>query len=97
MPLESTTNIVRPGQENGTGAVNALHIEEYTGIVEGTLARKSVLTGFIPVRTVRGTSVIQSFGVGEASLQKVVPGVTPDGTAQVRQGQPVHRHVDPGA
>lgn len=80
MPLESTTNIVRPGQENGTGAINALHIEEYTGIVEGTLARKSALTGFVPVRTVRGTSVIQSFGVGEASLQKVVPGVTPDGT-----------------
>lgn len=82
MALESTTGIVRPGQEGATGAVNALHIEEYTGIVEGTIARKSVLTGFIPVRAVRGTSVIQSFAVGESTLQKVVPGVTPDGQAE---------------
>jgi hypothetical protein len=79
MALESTTGIVRPGQEGGTGDTDALHIEEYTGIVEGTIARKSVLNGFVPRRAVRGTSVIQSFAVGEAALQKVVPGVTPDG------------------
>jgi hypothetical protein len=80
MPLESTSNIVRPGQEGATGDTDALHIEEYTGIVESTIDRKSVLKGWVPVRSVKGTSVIQSFAVGESTLQKVTPGVTPDGT-----------------
>jgi hypothetical protein len=80
MPLESTTQFTRPGQEGATGAINANHIEEYTGIVESTIDRKSTLKGWIPVRSVKGTSVIQSFAVGESTLQKVVPGVTPDGT-----------------
>jgi hypothetical protein len=80
MALESTTNYTSPGQVGATGSVSALHIEEYTGVVEGTIARKSALQGFIPVRTVKGTSVIQSFASGESTLQKVVPGVTPDGT-----------------
>lgn len=80
MPLESTTNFVRPGQVGAAGAINALHIEEYTGVVEGTIARKSALEGFITRRAVRGTSIISNFAVGEATLQKLVPGVTPDGT-----------------
>ena len=80
MALESTSNIVRPGQEGATGAVDALHIEEYTGVVEKTIARKSALQGFVPVKSVKGTSVLQSFAVGESTLQKVTPGVTPDGT-----------------
>lgn len=80
MALESTTNITRAGQEGATGAVNALHIEEYTGVVEQTIARKSALEGFVSRRTVRGTSVITNFAVGESTLQKLAPGVTPDGT-----------------
>ena len=80
MALESTTNIVRPGQDGGTGEIDALHIAEYTGIVHETIARKSVLEPWIPTRSVKGTSVIQSFAVGESTLQKVTPGVTPDGT-----------------
>jgi hypothetical protein len=58
----------------------ALHIEQYTGMVEGTIARKSVMNGYIPVRPVRGTSTITGFRVGEATLQKLTPGVSPDGT-----------------
>lgn len=80
MPLDDTFNITRPGQEGGAGAINALHIEQYTGEVEGTIARKSAIQGFIPVRTVKGTSVIQNFAVGESTLQKLVPGAQPDGT-----------------
>jgi hypothetical protein len=80
MALDDTFNITRPGQVGATGAINATHIEEYTGVVEGTIARKSVLQGWIPVRTVKGTSIIQNFAVGESTLQKVVPGATPDGT-----------------
>lgn len=80
MPLDDTYAIVRPGQSNQTGAVNALHLEEYTGVVESTIDRKSVLKGMIPIRPVRNTSVITNFAVGESTLQKATPGVTPDGT-----------------
>jgi len=80
MALESTTNIVRPGQIGATGAINALHIEEYTGVVESTIARKSALEGFVPRRVVKGTSIISNYAIGESTLQKVTPGVKPDGT-----------------
>lgn len=80
MALESTSNFTRPGQEGATGDIDKLHIEEYTGVVEGTIARKSALEGFITRRTVRGTSIITNFAVGESTLQKLVPGTTPDGT-----------------
>lgn len=80
MALDDTFNITRPGQEGAAGAINALHIEEYTGVVETTIARKSALTGWLPMRTVRGTSILQNFAVGESTLQKLVPGTPPDGT-----------------
>lgn len=70
----------RPGQKNGAGAIDALHIEEYTGIVEKTIARLSVVSPMVPLRTVRGTSMITNYAVGESTLQKVVPGVVLDGT-----------------
>lgn len=80
MAITESFNIERPGQRNSTGAVDKLHIEQYTGIVEETLERTSVLTPMIPFRTVRGTSTITNFAVGESTLQKVVPGVVLDGT-----------------
>jgi RNA binding exosome subunit len=80
MALDDTFNITRPGQQGATGDIDKLHLEEYTGVVEATIARKSVLEGFVPMRTVKGTSVITNFGVGESALQKVVAGQTPDGT-----------------
>lgn len=80
MAVTESFNIQRPGQRNGAGAIDALHIEEYTGVVESTLERTSVLTPLIPFRTVRGTSMLTNFAVGESTLQKVVPGVVLDGT-----------------
>lgn len=80
MPLDDTFNITRPGQTGATGSISDLHIEEYTGVVETTIARKSALTGWLPMRTVKGTSVLQNFAVGESTLQKLVPGTAPDGT-----------------
>jgi hypothetical protein len=80
MALDDVFTVTHPGQQGATGSVNALHIEEYTGEVEGTIARKSALTGFIKLRTVRGTNVITNFGVGQSTLQKVTPGAPPDGT-----------------
>lgn len=80
MALDDTFTVTRPGQVGATGDIDALHIEEYTGEVEGTIARKSALNGFVSLRTVKGTSVITNFAVGESTLQKVVPGAAPDGT-----------------
>lgn len=79
MPLPSWT-IDRPGQALGAGAVDALFIERFTGLVEGTIARRSVLEGVIPVQSVTGTNTVTKKGVGEATLQTLTPGSTPDGT-----------------
>ena len=80
MALDDTFNITRPGQGGTSGDVRALHIEEYTGVVEGTIDRLSKLTGFVPVRSVRGTSVFTNNAVGQSTLQAIVPGTTPDST-----------------
>ena len=80
MALTETYNIQRPGQKNDAGAIDALHLEEYTGVVESTIKRFSVLDGMIPFRSVKGTSMITNFAVGQSTLQKVVPGAQLDGT-----------------
>lgn len=71
-----------PNQELGTGDTLALALEQFTGIVEGTIERKSKVSPFVDVRPVRGTSTIVVDGVGESTLQVVTPGQTPDGTSQ---------------
>lgn len=76
-----TFNPTYPSQKEGAGAVDALHIEQYGGEVEGTINRLSVMKNYIPVRPVRGTSVITNFRVGEATLQKVAPGTRPNGSS----------------
>lgn len=100
----SVTNINRPGANLQVGNNNqigsspvatdpqALHVEEYTGVVEGTIARKSVINGYIPVRPVKGTSTISGFQVGESTLSKLVPGTEPDGS--VNQAAKVKLTVD---
>lgn len=100
----SVTNITRPGAVLQSGnntqigsapsATNplALHIEEYGGVVEGTIARKSIVRSFVPVRTIKGTSTISNFQVGESALSKVTPGTAPDGT--VVQAQKIKLTVD---
>ena len=80
MPLDDSYAIVRPGQSNQSGSVSALHLEEFTGVVESTIERKAVLKGWIPVRSVKGTSTITNFAVGESTLQKANPGSPIDGT-----------------
>ena len=66
-------------QWNQDGDDFALVIEEFTGMVEGTIERRSVLANHIPVRPVRGTTTITNFAVGKSSLHKVTPGTIPDG------------------
>lgn len=80
MALDDAYAIVRPGQANQAGSISALHMEEFTGVVESTIERKSALKGWIPVRPVKGTSVITNFAVGESTLQKATAGQPIDGT-----------------
>ena len=71
-----------PNQQLGTGDELALAIEQFTGIVEGTIERKSKAAPFVNVRTVRGTTTIVNDAIGESTLQVVTPGSTPDGTSE---------------
>ncbi|BAG70390.1 major head protein [Ralstonia phage RSB1] len=100
----SYTNVNRPGANlqsgnntqigtspSGTNP-QALHIEEYGGQIEGTIARKSIVRNFIPVRSVTGTSILSNFRIGESTLAKVTPGTAPDGT--VNQAAKVSLRID---
>lgn len=81
--LNHDLNVTFPNAFNGKDATEqerqALIIEEFTGMVEGTIQRRSVVEKFIPVRQVRGTSTFTNYGVGASTLQKVVPGKSLDG------------------
>lgn len=79
MPLFTVTP-VRPNQQNQAGPIDALTITEFTGIVEGTLARTSKLDPYIQRRRVVGTNSLTNYAVGETQLQTLQPGVAPDGS-----------------
>lgn len=73
-------NVTRPNQKNSAGDELELVIEEFTGMVEGTLKRKSQIEGWIPVKPVKGTATLTNYAVGESTLQTITPGQIPDGT-----------------
>lgn len=70
-------DITRPNQRHGEGDPLKDVTEQFTGTVEGTIKRRSIMAGFVPVRSVRGTAVISNRGISKAKLQKIVPGTTP--------------------
>lgn len=79
----SNVNVTFPNASNGRDTTQAeklaLVIEEFTGMVEGTIQRRSVVESFVPVRTVKGTATFTNHAVGKSTLQKVTPGVPLDG------------------
>ena len=79
----SNLNVTYPNAINGKDTTEAerlaLVIEEFTGMVEGTIKRRSVVENFVPVRTVKGTATFTNHAVGKSTLQKVTPGVPLDG------------------
>ena len=79
MPLDDTFNVTQVNQANQTGALDALVIEEFTGMVEGTIERRSIMQGMVPVRRIRGTDTFTNRAVGESTLQRVVAGAPLDG------------------
>lgn len=78
MSLDTFT-VTRPNAKNAGVDPLELVIEEFTGMVEGTIQRRSVTEGWLPIRSVKGTATITNYAVGESTLGKVVPGETPDG------------------
>jgi len=86
-------SVTRPNQALGAGDELALAIERFTGVVEGTIERKSKAAPFVNIQPVRGTSTITNEGIGESTLQVVVPGVTPNGTSQ-NQANRINLTVD---
>lgn len=80
MSLDTFT-VVRPNAQLGDESDPlALVIEEFAGIVEGTIQRRSATEGWLPVRKVTGTATVTKDAIGESTLGVVVPGTTPDGT-----------------
>ena len=79
----NSANVTFPNAKNSVDTTQAdrmaLVIEEFTGMVEGTINRRSVLADHIPVRSVKGTATFTNHAVGKSTLQKVTPGVAPDG------------------
>lgn len=72
--------VVRPNSKLGGANPLELIVEEFSGLVEGTVQRRSVTEGWLPVRKVTGTATVSKDAIGESTLGVVVPGVTPDGT-----------------
>ncbi len=71
--------IQRPMQQNQTGSTLELAVEQYSGHVEGTIERRSVLNGWVDMKRVVGTTTLTDFAVGAATLDKVTVGEAPDG------------------
>lgn len=78
-----TFNVVRPSSKLGGADPLALIIEEFGGMVEGTLQRRSVTTNLVKVRPVKGTATVSNYAIGESQLKVIVPGVTPNGSPQL--------------
>lgn len=79
MALGSVAPITWGNAANGADTTEAerrkLIVEEVTGLVEGTIKRRSVIQGIFPNRMIRGTDTISAQAVGSSQLQKLQPGV----------------------
>lgn len=91
MPI-LTVNPTLPNQKQGAGDDLALSIEEFTGIVEGTIGRTSKAAPFVNIRPVRGTSTLSNEGIGESTLQVLTKGQAPDAT--INQANRINLTVD---
>lgn len=88
MALNDAFDITRVAQANGAGSNYALIIEEFAGLVQGTLERMSKFAPRIPLRPVRGTNTLTNFAVGKSTVGKItVDGIAPNATSQNKFGK----------
>ena len=78
----NTGALTQAQQQLSTGAVDALHIEEYAGKVERVIYEESLMRGYTNIERVTGTDTITNDRMGQTVLQKVARGTRPEG-AQV--------------
>jgi hypothetical protein len=74
------TFVVQTPNKGVGSTTDNLIVEEFTGLVKGTVDRMSALDGFIPFQPMKGTDTITSNAIGESTLGVLQPGVTPNGT-----------------
>lgn len=72
-------NVQQPNRGIGATTDNLI-VEEFTGLVKGTIERKSVISDFFPLHKLSGTDTMTSNAIGESTVGVLVPGVTPNGT-----------------
>lgn len=75
-----TFNVTRPNSKLGGADKFELVLEEFAGMVEESVTKRSVTEGWVEMRTVKGTATVTKDAIGESTLQVLTPGVTPDGT-----------------
>lgn len=78
MSLDSFV-VQTPNKGVGQTADNLI-VEEFTGLVKGTVDRKSALDGFFDFHSMSGTDTLTSNAIGESTVGVLQPGVTPNGT-----------------
>jgi hypothetical protein len=82
MALDDTFTVAPVNQQNSAGDTWELITEKFTGVVEGTLNRRSVIKPLIPMEKVVGTDTLRADAVGESTIQAVPrDGSTMDGDA----------------
>ena len=67
-------SLVRPGQFDQTGDINAAAVTEYSNSVEHTIRRASKLADMVPMRSVRGTNKIGTYGLAILAKHHGIPG-----------------------
>lgn len=78
--LLSAVTLNRPGQAMQAGAVDALFIAEYGGLVEGTIAKTSIMESWLDWRPIRGTNTVTNYRIGQTTMGKLTPGASPNGS-----------------
>ncbi len=79
-------NITRPAQANGTGDIDALHIEKFNGKVALAYQKAARMESFLSVEKLTGTDTLSTDALGQPGLQVVTPGETPT-VSQTKRGR----------
>jgi len=78
MSLDSFV-VQTPNKGVGSTTDNLI-VEQFTGMVQGTLDRMSAYEGLVDFKKISGTDTITSNAIGESTIGKLQAGVTPNGT-----------------
>lgn len=78
--IYSLSGLAQPGQRLQQGEYDELFIEEFGGLVEGTIGKTSIFESFIPWRPIRGTNTLKNYRNGDTVLQTLTPGSNPQPT-----------------